>query len=258
MKTAEDQTTRTGLLRSGFGQAGLGCLAVAALMLTACAPDEEAEFQDGEQAAQTEDQAPEQTGDPEETEDEVSAEEEAEETDETDEDTEAEDSAAEGPIDPEDAVDTITYDIPSESIDGTMTVGLHHLRVEGETMELLLTYTPEFSGHQAYNLWELHARNHSLVAPSLFDRENLKRYDILRTCGLWDVSCVWATPQADVDLASGDTQAYWANFAVPEDEIETINIGIPNAPEFEDVEIDWDGAEPGDEDTGQDDAEDGE
>lgn len=127
-----------------------------------------------------------------------------------------------------------------------MTVGLHHLRVEGRTMELLLTYTPEFDQHEQYTLWELHARNHALVAPSLYDRENLKRYSILRDGG-WSSGGMWATRQADVELASGETQAYWANFAVPEDDIETINVGIPNVPEFKDVEIEWGDHEPSDE-----------
>ncbi|WP_413544245.1 hypothetical protein [Citricoccus nitrophenolicus] len=153
------------------------------------------------------------------------------------EDAVAADGAGSSTVDPADAVETVTYDIQTEGIDGTMTVGLHHLRRDGETMELLLTYTPEFQGRDAYALWELHAKNHAMVAPSLFDRENLKKYSILRTAGGWDNGQVWATPHNVAELASGETQAYWANFAAPEDDVETLNVGLPAGAEFEEVTI---------------------
>lgn len=140
-------------------------------------------------------------------------------------------------VDPADAMETITYDIPNAEIDGTMTVGLHHLERRGQTMELLLTFTPEFTGHEAYSLWDLHAKNHALVPPALFDRENLKRYDILRYTGGYDNGAHWSSTQAEIDLASGDTQSYWATFAAPEDEIDTINVAVPAGPEFQDVKI---------------------
>ncbi|MGO1184418.1 MAG: hypothetical protein ACTHZ5_03140 [Micrococcaceae bacterium] len=145
-------------------------------------------------------------------------------------------------IDPEAAIETVTYPIDSRDVEGTMTVGLHHLKVRENSMELLLTYTPEFEASGEYNLWELHSRNHSMVAPALYDRENLKRYDILRNSALWDSPGVWGSPNAQVDLASGETQAYWANFAPPQDDIDTINVALPNAPEFEDVQIAQDGS----------------
>lgn len=138
---------------------------------------------------------------------------------------------------PADAAETITYDIPSEGIDGTVTVGLHHLERRGQTLELLLTYTPEFSGNETQTLFDLHAGDHSLVAPALFDRENLKRYDILRVGGAWDTGAHWATSQGKVELASGETQPYWATFAAPEDEIDTLNVAVPAGPEFQDVTI---------------------
>lgn len=149
------------------------------------------------------------------------------------------DAATANSVDPADAVQTLTYDIPSEGIDGTMTVGLHHLTLNGTAMELLITFTPEFQGHEAHNLWELHAKNHSMVAPSLYDRENLKKYSILRLPGggSWDDGTVWASPQGTVELASGETQAYYANFAAPQDDIDTINVGLPGGGEFNAVPI---------------------
>lgn len=157
-----------------------------------------------------------------------------------DQDAGADQDAAGGVIDPDEAVSTITYTLPTDEIEGTMTVGFHHLRLRGNTMELLLTYTPEFSETGAFTLWELHGKNHFNVAPALFDRAHLKRYDILRSGGAWDGKTVWNSKQAEHELASGDTQAYWANFAAPEDDIETLNISIPGAPEFEDVPIERD------------------
>lgn len=236
------RTTRTRFWRTAPGVAAL-----AALALTACAPDEDpAEFEDAEAASQTEEQTEDQSDGEADTEPgegeaeaegsqaDSGAEPDAESTEDPNDETTADND---GPVNPDDAVETITYALPSGRIDGTMTVGLHHLRTNGETMELLLTYTPEFDEHEQYSLWELHGKDHAQVPPSLYDRENLKRYSLLRVGGGWNVQNVWATDQATVSLASGDTQAYWANFPAPEDDIDTLNVGIPNAPEFEDVEI---------------------
>lgn len=137
----------------------------------------------------------------------------------------------------DDAVETVTYDIPNDDIDGTITVGFHSLKVRGETMELTLTYTPEFEGGNSYNLWRLHSSDHSAVAPALFDRENLKRYDILRAGPEWESGDVWNSSHLVTRLNSGDTQVYQATFAAPQDDIDTINVAVSAAPEFEDVQI---------------------
>lgn len=150
-------------------------------------------------------------------------------------------SAANTQITADDAVETVTYDIPTGDIDGTITVGFHSLKVRGETMELTLTYTPEFEGGDSYNLWELNGRDHSVVAPALFDRENLKRYDILRDGPSWDSADVWNSRQAVTELNSGDTQVYQATFAAPQDDIDTINVAVSGAPEFENVQVERDG-----------------
>ena len=206
-------------------QAALTLSALAALSLTACGAAD-AEFEDDSPEAGPEDTAPDQPN---------ASDGGGQEPDDKDEEDQA--AAGGGVIDPSDAVATIDYTLPTDEIDGTMTVGLHHLRRRGQTMELLLTFTPEFSGSGAYSLWDLHGRDHASVAPALFDRENLKRYDILRSGGDWDGENVWNSKQAKHKLASGDTQAYWATYAAPEDDIDTINIAIPGAPEFEDVAI---------------------
>lgn len=253
--------------RNALLKAGAGLALVGALALSACAPDDDpADFEETEPASAeelAEEEQEDQTGSETAAEDDGTAgDEEAENDDDSAQDleTEGDDAAADeedddpageegsGAIDPEDAVETVTYPIAHDDVDGEITVGFHHLRVEDQTMELLLTYTPEFDDHGTYNLWHLHNRNHAMVAPALYDRENLKRYNILRSGGDFDAGH-WATNQADVDLASGETQAYWANFAVPEDDIAAINIGMPVGPEFKDMEIDWGEAEPSDQDS---------
>lgn len=209
-------------------RAALALTALAALPLAACGVTEQADFEDGPDSPAAE----------------VPEESDAEQPSPSDgggeeQQTGADDASGGAPevIDPADAVDTISYTLPTDELDGTMTVGLHHLIQRGRTMELLLTYTPEFRESGTFSLWELHGDNHSNVPPALFDRDNLKRYDILGTGSAWDTPNVWNSKQAEHKLASGDTQAYWATFAAPEDDIDTINIAIPGAPEFEDVPI---------------------
>lgn len=231
MKTAADQ--------AGFTRAGLGLAALAALMLTACAPDEDAEFEDGEPASQT--QEDENSDEAEDSEEESGNE--ASGGEDAGEDAEGGAvQTSEGLIDPEDATHTVEYSIPNSDIDGTITLGLHHLEVKGNTMELLLTFTPEFDQHDAVRLYHLHGNNSSLARPSLADRENLKRYSPLMGPG----SQPWATDVVGPRVNSGETLVFWATFAVPEDDIDVINVGIPAAPEFEDVEIDWGDGEPAD------------
>ena len=119
----------------------------------------------------------------------------------------ADDAQAASSVDPADAIATLEYPIASDEAEGTMTVGLHHLRRRGETLELLLTFTPEFTEPGAFTLWDLHGDDHSVVAPALVDRANLTRYDILTTDGSYDGPTMWNSKQAAVELASGDTQA---------------------------------------------------
>jgi hypothetical protein len=140
-------------------------------------------------------------------------------------------------VDPAEAIATLDYALPTDEIEGTMTVGLHHLRRRGETLELLLTFTPEFSGSEAYTLWQLHGENHAMVGPALFDRENLTRYDILTTNGGWSAAERWSSEQAEHELASGASQSYWATFAAPVDDVDVLDVGLPVGATFEEVPI---------------------
>lgn len=239
--------------RNAILKASVGLALVGVLALSACARDDPAEFDEGDsQAASDTETTDTDSADAESQ----GADSEGADSEDANDDQDSGSSPETSPgVNPDDALETVTYPIPSDSIDGELTVGFHHLRVEGQTMELLLTYTPEFTGNDAHSLWQLHGNNHASVAPHLYDRENLKRYSILES-GAGYGEGHWATPQADVSIASGETQAYWATFAAPEDDITTINVGLPVGPEFKDVDIDSGDANSGDAETGEaDDAE---
>lgn len=243
---------RLRLLRAGAGLAALGALA-----LTACAPDDDTAAFDDSEPASAEDEA-EDSADEEEQEGEPESDADGEDDDAQDDDAEgegqgsegAEAQTAEGPVDPEDAIATVEYSIVASDIDGTMTLGLHYLQVKDNTMELMLTFTPEFDQDTRENLYGFHGNNGGLARPMLVDRENLKQYSPL----MGPSNESWSTDVVGPRVSSGETIVYWANFAVPEDEIDSINVGIPAAPEFEDVEIDWADSEPADYD--EDDVED--
>lgn len=153
----------------------------------------------------------------------------------------ADDQPSASSVDPAEAIATLDYALPSDEIEGTMTVGLHHLRRRGETLELLLTFTPQFSGPEAHTLWDLHGGNHAMVGPALFDRENLTRYDILTTNGGWSAAERWSSEQAEHELTSGTSQPYWATFAAPVDDIDVLDVSLPAGATFEDVQIEEEG-----------------
>ena len=249
-------------------RAGAGLALIAALGLTACAPDEDsAAFDDSEPASDQEqddsaadedepDEEPESDADGE-NEDDAADEDEGGEDDADGEEDNADGATGavdtpEGPINPDDAVDTVSFSIPREDIEGTITVGVHELRVNDNTMQLLLSYTPEFGEHETYTMH--HLMGDTSAHPSLTDRENLKRYSVLRPR---QSASPWATIMggAGLSLADGETMLYWGNYPVPEDDIETVNVSVFNAaPELEDVEIEWGDGEPS-EDLGEDDPE---
>lgn len=139
------------------------------------------------------------------------------------------------PVGPEDALHTITYDLPGadERAEATVTVGLHSLRQEGEVLALELSFTPHFRGDGEYSIYEMHDRNS--ITMVLNDRQNLKQYTVLGSGG---GSRGWQTDTGPLNPAakSGQTLMYWAYFAAPEDDIDTISVGVGQV-EFTDVVI---------------------
>src|SRR5699024_11417848 len=81
-------------------------------------------------------------------------------------------------VDPDDVIAETTYPMAASDVDGgTITVGVHELKVDGQTMLLTLYFTPEFDGDDALNLFQMHG--YSQLSPVLNDRANLKQYTVL-------------------------------------------------------------------------------
>ena len=137
-----------------------------------------------------------------------------------------------GPVGPDDAVQTITFDLPGADPreEATVTVGLHSLRVEGEVMALELSFTPEFKGDGTYGIYDMH--DDVAIHPVINDRANLKQYTVLGGYNGWQTDTGPLAPEA----RSGQTLQYWGYFAAPEDDIDTVSVGVGMV-EFTDVTI---------------------
>lgn len=261
--------------RNALLKAGAGLALVGALALSACAPDDDpAAFDDSEPASAeepTEDTTAEEESEDEETEESEEGTEPAPEPEEDDDDAAAdldteEDDADEGvgsdndedddahggensdtssgPLDHEDAIETIAYEPPGES-DVTLEFGFHELRVIDDVMLLEMTIVPEHFESGPFGLTYLNGNQR--ISPQLTDRENLKQYS--RVAG-GEISA----PAGPI-YESGQTAVFWAYYAAPQDDIDTITVSaIPGAVEFEDVEITWgdESSDSSDADTGAD------
>lgn len=226
--------------------------AVAALTLTACGPEEDAEFEENGNGEETE-----QTSDTEETDDndddsaddedddgyfgdeddeDDSASEDDDEDEQEDEDEET--STSEYDLDADAAVETVTFDIPNQDIDGTMTVGFHHLRVEESAMELMLSITADHGQHDTFSLGGL--LDQSYPHPVLNDKENLKRYTPLSSSVYAFDAWATSTGSGGMEFPDGEPQFYWGMYPVPEDDIDELTISmVSTVPELEGVTIDW-------------------
>lgn len=249
------RTTRTRFWRTVPGVAAL-----AALALTACVPDDDAaEFEDSEPAAQT--QATGGGGEPgeddgEQTQQEEPAEAEATDTESADaeaaqeEDGDTSGNAEDVTLDPADALQTYAYPIAHESgeVEGEITVGVHAVTVEGETMQLQLSFTPDYEepedGPVQFNA--LHARGQNLgnaqwLRPIIADRENLNSHHVLQ----WDAGAhnnYWMTMLGysgeGLFAPAGEAVPFFAYFAAPQDPIDQVDVSLPEiGVTFESVEL---------------------
>lgn len=120
------------------------------LMVTACAPEEEssaeAGFEDGDSANESEEETNDDDGEDIEVTT-ASAEDPEDEDEDAEEESESEASSDSGPVDVEDAIDTVTYSMPRE--EGTMTVGLHGLEVEDSITRYDLDDAVEYLGGES-------------------------------------------------------------------------------------------------------------
>lgn len=139
-------------------------------------------------------------------------------------------------VDPGDVVAETSYPLPASDAapdGGTVTVGVHSLRVEGQTMLLTLYFTPEYEGE---NQMVQHDMLGHVMQPVLNDRENLKQYVLLGdgpTPGQ-----KWAsydgTANTGTAFSSGETIVWWGYYAAPEDDVETMALSaVAGAAELE-------------------------
>ncbi|MFD1507521.1 hypothetical protein FE374_13000 [Georgenia yuyongxinii] len=141
-------------------------------------------------------------------------------------------SARVADIDPADVVAEQTYTVPGSQ--DTVTVGLHSLVVDGEVMTLHLFFTPEFSSvsdDAAISVFDMVG---SGFGPTLVDRQNLKEYTILSE----NITTDWEADQVYTEATNGEPVLWWAGFAAPQDDIDTIDVRVlDELPEFTDVPI---------------------
>ncbi|WP_120005796.1 hypothetical protein [Nesterenkonia muleiensis] len=254
--------------RKPLCQAVTAVAALTALALTACAPDEDsAGFEDGEQAGQAEEEngendAEETEGDDGPEENEATSEDAEDVSGDEDEESPAEEddtgSSAAQSIDRshEDALETYSYEIPDEDIDGELEVGVHPIEVDGEVMMLTMSFLAEYDERDTYTFNELHghggepniANPDAHLNPRLIDRVNFNAYSVLnhdtsRPTSINSYSW-WSQPVHEVQMHSGEPFFYWAYYAVPQDDVDSIDVVVNNTglshldiPVFQDVEI---------------------
>ncbi|WP_185972574.1 hypothetical protein [Georgenia yuyongxinii] len=154
------------------------------------------------------------------------------ETGATDSDTAPAGGAGVAGIDPADVVAEQTYTVPGSQ--DTVTVGLHSLVVDGQVMTLNLYFTPEFSSASDDAAISVFDMVGSGFGPTLVDRANLKEYTILSE----NITTDWEADQVYTEATNGEPVLWWAGFAAPQDDIDTIDVRVlDELPEFTDVPI---------------------
>lgn len=238
-----------------------GLLAIAALTLAACGPDDDeapAEFEEEAQAsAEMEPAGETEEAQQDDSEEAPEADTDSEEGDEDEDDAEAPQTSTDSTLNHEDAVDTITYPISTDSgIEGEISMGLHSLEVTDQGMLLTMSFVPEYddSDGPARFFDGLHTARSidTHLLPVVNDRANLKAYYVPNEAGRHSSGWVpgnreaWAS-QLNIRPRSGETVAFWAYYPVPEDDIDTVDIAVMDGvQDFREVEIDWGSYGPGD------------
>ncbi|MCT1605883.1 hypothetical protein M3B43_00830 [Nesterenkonia massiliensis] len=234
-------------------QAVVGAGTLSLLLLSGCSPDDSAEFQDADPAAET----AETSVEPDEPDTEADSEEEPGDAAPGEEEAEHSSASTDSTLNHEDAVDTITYPIASSSgIEGEISMGLHSLEVTDQGMLLTMSFVPDYddSDGPARFFDGLHTAGNidSYLLPAVNDRQNMKAYYVPNAEGEhlsgWTYFRTepWASSM-DIHVRSGETAVLWAYYPVPEDEIDTVDVAVmPGVQDFRDVQINWGDYEPGD------------
>lgn len=117
----------------------------------------------------------------------------------------------------------------------TVTVGVQSLVVTGEIMTLTLVYTPSLGSREPDERIDLYdvLSPDSALHPTLLDRQSFKEYSVIKDGGE-----SWTTDVFDLDVTNGKPAVFWAVYAAPQDDVDTMDIRVSSAwPEFTGVPI---------------------
>ncbi len=127
--------------------------------------------------------------------------------------------------DPDDVIADATFTVPGTKDE--VRVGVESLTVHGDTTELRLVFTPQYSEDTKDTVSVFSMVGETVGGLDLIDRENLKEY---RTGYTSD----WTEARA----GRGQSVGFTAFFAAPEDDISSIDVKVSDAwPVFEDVPL---------------------
>lgn len=136
-------------------------------------------------------------------------------------------------FDPDDIIVEQTVSFPDDPAD-EITFGVLSLKVDGEVMVLRLAVTPRLtslSDSETVSMYDISRPN--VFAPVLVDMANLKEYSVIA-----DPPHYWTSDSVDTRALNGQPMQYWAVYAAPEDDIDTIDVRLTDYwPPFTDIPI---------------------
>lgn len=108
-----------------------------------------------------------------------------------------------------------------EDPNATLTVNLHQLKREGETVTAYVSFTLNTTAKEAKGFFYLNGS--SRWRPFLLDNVNLKKHTPLSTTNSQHYAM---TPMEDVDLMPGQTTYAFATFAAPPQDVKNMDVNL--------------------------------
>jgi hypothetical protein len=134
------------------------------------------------------------------------------------------------------AVASLTVPVDVETPDDQVTIDVQSLTVEGATMVLRFSITPDFPSEDdstAISLFDVYDRDAPGGFIQLIDRVNLKEYSVI-----YDPPNHWMSESTDVESVNGEPMFVFAVFAAPEDDIDVVDVTFrDNWPTLADVPL---------------------
>ncbi len=142
-------------------------------------------------------------------------------------------SAGDETFDPDEVLVQQTLESPTGNGDSVQ-VGITSLEVQDRVLRLELAVTPDLGSQSDSKEISLFDLNEYFRFPSLLDRANLKRYDIVRA----GASNPFSSNEAETKTVNGRPMRAYYYFAAPEDDIDVIDVVLSDGyPAFTDVPI---------------------